>query len=180
MDREIVVAALLKAAGGELTGSVRFQKAVYLLDQLGLDTGFRYKYHHYGPFSPDLDTAVADAKALSYVQEDFGHRQIDGARYSVFKLNPADSDLPEHIGQLDGEDLKEHLQRFVEADVTVLELAATAHWLAAEEGLDDWQDELRRRKPIRAQGGRLVRALELLRDVGLPPAKADEEPESGL
>jgi len=180
MDREVVVATLLKAAGGELTGSVRFQKAVYLLDQLGLDTGFRYEYQNYGPFSPDLDNAVADAKALSYVQEYIGRREIDGARYSTFKLNPNDTDLPVHIGQLGLEDLKEHLQKFVNADVTVLELAATAHWLAAEERIDDWQDELLRRKTIRAQGDRLERALELLRDVGLPPAAADIEPQSEL
>ena len=180
MDREVVVAALLKAAGGQLTGTVRFQKAVYLLDQLGLDTGFRYKYHNYGPFSPDLDNAVADAKALSYVQEDIGHREIDGARFSTFRLNPDDTDLPVHIGRLDLEDLRQHLQKFVEADITVLELAATAHWLAAQEGLDDWEDELLRRKTVRAQGDRLVRALDLLRDIGLPPAAADAEPQSGI
>jgi len=40
---------LLKAADGELVGKVRLQKTVYLLDQIGMGSGFTYEYHHYGP-----------------------------------------------------------------------------------------------------------------------------------
>ena len=39
--------------------------------------------------------------------------------------------------------------------------------------LDDWRDELRRRKGPKVKGDRLDRALALLRDVGLPPATED-------
>ena len=54
-EREDVVAAIVEAAGGQLTGRVRLQKAVYLLDHVGLNSGFEYDYHNYGPYSRDLD-----------------------------------------------------------------------------------------------------------------------------
>ena len=79
MEREEIVAALLKASGGQLVGRVRLQKTVYLLDRLGLESGFDYDYHHYGPFSRDIDNAVADAEAFELVEERFGRRQLDGA-----------------------------------------------------------------------------------------------------
>lgn len=170
MQRETVVATLLKAAGGELVGRVRLQKVTYLLDQLGLKSGFHYDYHHYGPFSRDLDNAVADAEAFGLVEEQFAHRQVDGARYSVFRLKHDSEALPRRIGQLDQATLERLLQTFAAANVTVLELAATANWLSEEEGRADWREELRRRKGSKADGGRLEAALDLLRQVGLPPS----------
>ena len=173
MEREKIVAALLKASGGQLVGRVRLQKTAYLLDRLGLESGFHYDYHHYGPFSQDLDNAVADAEAFGLVEEEFGRRHVDGARFSIFKLTADDFELPGNIGQLNEAALKRHLQRFAEANVTVLELAATANWLAEEEERNDWQEALRRRKGRKVEGGRLDRALALLRDIDLLPATAD-------
>ena len=173
MEREEIVVALLKAAGGQLVGRVRLQKVVYLLDQLGLESGFRYDYHHYGPFSRDLDNAVADAEAFGLVDEKFGRRQVDGARYSIFKLTAAGFESPATIDRLNEAALGRCLQTFAGATVTVLELAATANWLAEEEDREEWQEALRRRKGPKVGGGRLDRALDLLRDVGLPPAIAD-------
>ena len=170
MEREEVVAALLKAAGGELIGRVRLQKAAYLLDRLGLESGFRYSYHHYGPFSRDLDNAVADAKAFELVEEEFERRQVDGARYSIFRLADDNFESPVKISQLDEAVLAGHLQTFANANVTVLEVAATANWLVEQEKREDWREALRRRKGLKVEGGRLDRALALLRELGLPPA----------
>ena len=172
MEREEIVAALLKAAGGELVGRVRLQKAVYLLDRLGLESGFRYDYHHYGPFSRDLDNAVADAEAFELVEEAFGRRQVDGARYSIFRLTADNRELPAKIGRLDQAELERYLRIFAAATVTVLELAATANWLVEVERRDDWKKALRRRKGPKVEGGRLEQALDLLRKIGLPPAGA--------
>ena len=173
MEREEIVAALLKAAGGELVGRVRLQKAVYLLDRLGLESGFRYDYHHYGPFSRDLDNAVADAEAFGLVEEAFGRRQVDGARYSIFRLTADNLELPAKIGRLDEAELGRYLRTFAAATVTVLELAATANWLVEVERRDDWKKALHRRKGPKVEGGRLERALDLLHKIGLPPAGAD-------
>ena len=80
---------------------------------------------------------------------------------------------PSNTGQLNETVLERYLKTFVEADVTVLELAATANWLVEEERRDDWQEALRRRKGPKVEGGRLDRAEALLRKVGLPLTTAD-------
>ena len=60
-EREDIVAAIVAAAGGRLTSRVRLQKVVYLLDRLGLHSGFDFDYYNYGPYSRDLDNATVDA-----------------------------------------------------------------------------------------------------------------------
>src|SRR5882757_4316052 len=53
---------------------------------------------------------------------------------------------------------------------TVLELAATIHWLSVIEGISDWKNELIRRKGAKTHNNRDQQAVELLRTLGLPPA----------
>ncbi len=152
-----------------LIGRIRMQKIAYLLRQLGYEEarGFTFSYHHYGPYSRDLDSAIVDAEAFKRIREERRHRQSDGASYSVFTL-------PE---EAEGEtcELPESYRKYVRdlagEKPTVLELAATAHWLSEVEGVDDWAAEIRKRKGWKAKGGRLKRALDLLGRLGLPPAK---------
>ena len=179
MEREKIVAALLKAAGGKLDSRTRVQRSAYLLDQLGLDSGFHYDYGHYGPSSRDLDNALADAKADGLVKEKFVRRRIDGVRYTIFELTPDGFGLPARSGQLNEAAIKRYMQMFAQTNVAVLELAASANWLAEQEGREDWQETLRRRKGRKAEGGRLDRALALLRNAKLPPATADANKAEG-
>jgi hypothetical protein len=53
---------------------------------------------------------------------------------------------------------------------TVLELAATIHWLAFIEEIEDWRSELRRRKGVKTEQGRADSALALLGELGIAPA----------
>ena len=55
---------------------------------------------------------------------------------------------------------------------TVLELAATIHWLAVYEKRLDWQEELVVRKGVKTENGRDKEALNLLGELKLPPAVA--------
>lgn len=169
-EREDVVAAVVSAAGGRLTGRVRLQKTVYLLDQLGLNTGFSYEYYHYGPYSRDLDNATADAKAFDLIEEEFDHRVSDRAMYSVF-LSKGEV-KPEAFGGLDRARTEELVGLFARTNVTVLELAATIDWLWRNEACSDWRGEITRRKGVKVQGGRLEKAEELLAKIGLPPPQA--------
>ncbi|HSK40498.1 MAG TPA: hypothetical protein VK943_12095 [Arenibaculum sp.] len=50
---------------------------------------------------------------------------------------------------------------------TVLELAATIHWLCEKERVEDWCKELKIRKPSKADDERIDQALELLRELKL-------------
>jgi uncharacterized protein YwgA len=166
-DRENVVAAVVEAAGGRLTGRVRLQKMVYLLDLHGLNSGFPFEYHHYGPYSRDVDIATADAKAFLPFEETFDHRSSDGARYSIFTFK---GQAPvEAFGPLGKEKALELGERLRGVNVTVLELAATVDWLWRVEKVSDWRREVARRKNVKVQNGRLEKAIELLRDLGHPP-----------
>ena len=62
------------------------------------------------------------------------------------------------------------VKRLANENVTVLELAATVHWLVTYERIKDWEGEIRRRKGTKNDNGRLVRAVELLCNLGLAPA----------
>lgn len=165
-EPEHYVADILCAAGGRLVSRIRLQKIAYLLDQLGAASGFGYSYHHYGPYSRDLDSAILDADAFGLVEEQYGYRKSDGARYSVFVNRSA------YKGYtcLKDDNLQEITKRLALQNVTVLELAATAHWLAEVEQVDDWKAEIRRRKGSKTDNGRLEEATKLLATVGLPPA----------
>jgi len=169
-EREKAVADIVAATGGRLVSRVRLQKLAYLLDQLGARSGFNYVYHHYGPYSRDLDAAIFDAEADKLVEEQIEHRQSDGARYSIFvALSPADSP---GFSYLSDPKLRERARELAAKPVTVLELAATAHWLAHTEKVDDWRTEIVRRKGTKTGAGRLDEAFKLLTELGLPPAAA--------
>jgi uncharacterized protein YwgA len=169
---EDVVAAVLAAAGGKLIGRVRLQKSVYLLDQLGLNSGFDYDYHHYGPYSRDLDSALLDAKAFKLVDEKSDYRRSDGAAYSIFELlDPTVKD--EAFGYLDRDQAGSLVGKFASTNITVLELAATVDWLWRKEGYKDWRSEITKRKGIKVQNGRLDKAIELLHEIQLPPPASE-------
>jgi uncharacterized protein YwgA len=169
IEREDIVAAVVAAAGGELTSRIRLQKSVYLLDRLGLDSGFDYDYYHYGPYSRDLDNAAADAKAFDLVDEHFAYRVSDGARYSIFRLKRDVQPKAQAYGGLGEEKAGEFARRFAKTNVTILELAATIDWLWHEEKISDWRSEVKKRKTVKTEGGRLDRAVELLHELNLSP-----------
>lgn len=166
-EREDIVIAVIAAAGGRLTGRVRLQKVVYLLDQLGLSSELRFSYHHYGPFSDDLAHSVEAAKASGTIEEELAYRQSDGIQYSVFStIGEADLTPFESMGR---DRAQAALAKLLPASVTVLELAATAHWLWQHEKVSDWKAEIRRRKGVKTADGRLEKAIALLGELGLPP-----------
>ncbi len=167
IEREEHVAAIVDAAGGRLVSRIRLQKIAYLLERLGMESGFAYQYHHYGPYSRDLDNAVLDAKAFGYVAEKFDHRRSDGARYSIFELTKKpQTDVFDRLGAYN---VKTIVRKLADSNVTVLELAATAHWLAAEEKVPDWRKEILARKGSKTENCRLEKALVLLSELGLAP-----------
>jgi hypothetical protein len=175
IEPEDKVAAILNAAGGKLVSRVRLQKTVYLLEQLGLDSYFTYEYHHFGPYSRDLDLAIGDARALGVVREEIHHRASDGASYSVFVLADPGSAKEEALGTLGRTRAAELVRKFAETHVTVLELAATVDWLWRDEGYADWRTEIARRKPMKVGNGRLDRAVALLQELSLPPPDPKSE-----
>jgi len=166
IEPEDHVAEIVAAAGGKLVSRIRLQKIAYLLDQLGAASDFDYVYYHYGPFSRDLENAILDAEAFDLVKEEQVHRASDGARYSIFTLNRQ----VEEFKVLTDPRLRVLAQQLAGENVTVLELAATAHWLVTYEHIADWETEIKRRKGTKNDGGRLEKAKNLLRQLRLEPA----------
>jgi uncharacterized protein YwgA len=80
----IEVSSLVAMADGEIVGKIRLQKTVYLLDQIGLNSGFSYEYFHYGPYSSDLADKVEDELIFSGLQAITRRRAGDGVPYVVY------------------------------------------------------------------------------------------------
>lgn len=161
---------LLEAAGGEMVGKVRLQKSVYLLDQLGAESGFVYDYHHYGPYSEELADEVESDVIFGQISEVVRRRVSDGVPYSVFCLAELDEpDEVDRVGELPFDEARDALTSMDNCSATVLELAATIHWLSHVEQIENWRDELVRRKGIKTEHGRMNEALRLLTDLGLEP-----------
>ncbi|MDR6954683.1 uncharacterized protein YwgA [Ancylobacter sp. 3268] len=161
----IELRSLVAAAGGEIVGRIRLQKLVYLLDQLDLGSGFSYAYHHYGPYSAELAEEVGDEVVLGRLDEETRYRRGDGVPYVVYKStgeeDAAAAAIRRHFGAQLGE--------MQSCSATVLELAATIHWLAFKEECEDWRGELVRRKTVKTENGRTDQALALLAKLGLSP-----------
>jgi len=161
----IDVPRLIRAAGGEIVGKVRLQKMVYLLDQLGVQTEFSFSYHHYGPYSDDLAEVVEDDVIFGRVKAE-RRRRSDGVPYVVYRAAPGDAASESVFEQ---PKINAALQAMQRSSATVLELAATIHWLAFVEKVGNWEAELVRRKGIKTEEGREGKALALLKSLQIAP-----------
>jgi uncharacterized protein len=163
------IPSLVVAAGGEIVGKIRLQKVFYLLDQMGLNSGFSYQYFHYGPYSEDLAERVEDDVIFGHLNADQRRRLSDGVPYLAYSAK-ASGDGDALGTRIPFDRIQAALVEMQRRSATVLELAATIHWLAVMEGIPDWKTELVRRKGAKTHNNRDQQAVELLRTLGLPPA----------
>ena len=159
------IPALIRAAGDEIGGKVRLQKLVYLLDQMGMKSGFSFEYRHYGPYSADLEDQVKEDIHNKRIDSETRRRQSDGVAYTIYRL-PEGAHRSWHNISLD-EKFQEAAAKMQRHSATVLELAATIHWLVEAEECEDWRKELKRRKGAKTEEGREEQALGLLSELGL-------------
>lgn len=155
-------AEIVRDAGGHIVGRTRLQKIAYLLEIAGLGAGFPFRYKHYGPYSEQLADAAQTARIVGLLDEQ-ETSAMWGGLYSTYssRVQP-DHSVPEARRRL--------AQEMVNVDAVELELAATALFLAYERFPDPW-GETERRKPDKADGGRLERARQLyhrLRSIPTP------------
>ncbi|RWP18202.1 MAG: hypothetical protein EOR00_12620 [Mesorhizobium sp.] len=151
---------LVRDSGGRVVGRTRLQKIGYILSASGLDDAFQFSYKHYGPFSEDLATATREAKLLGLMKET---EQVAawGGSYSIFQ---AQEPIPAEV-----QPARRNLANLAaQADSVELELAATALFLS-KEGIEDPWEETERRKPEKADQGRLEAAKELYQQLRAIP-----------
>jgi hypothetical protein len=155
-------AAIVRDAGGYIVGRTKLQKIAFFLEVAGVGSGFPFRYKHYGPYSELLATAAQHAAALRLITENASVANWGGQYSTFYTQMPADPSTHPARARL--------AQEMVNADAVELELAATAAFLAYERVPDPWA-ETARRKPEKAEGGRLEQAKQLywrLRQVPTP------------
>lgn len=153
-ENAVKTAAIVRDAGGRVIGRTKLQKVAYLLTVAGLEGGFSFSYKHYGPYSEDLAIAARDGDLLGLLNET--EQQASwGGTYSTYVVS-AQPDPDGHPAR------RRLASEAAAADAVELELAATAVFLSREGYSDPW-DETARRKPEKAENGRLDRAKALYR-----------------
>lgn len=162
-----LILAVLQAAGGEIVGKIRFQKIVYLLEQLGLKSGLPFSYHHYGPYSEELANDIDFSQIIDGSISEEPRTTSNGFTFTAYKLMPAFSSARERVGDLDFINAQNLVSRMKSETSVVIELAATIHWLKEKEKVSDWEAELVRRKTSKATSENISRAKDLLEKVGL-------------
>ncbi|WP_224406709.1 hypothetical protein [Afifella sp. IM 167] len=165
VDRLAPVAHIIDDAGGEIVGRTKLQKTAYLLTLAGFENRFRFGYKHYGPFSEDLAEAAELAAAFELISEQQKPASWGGS-YSVYAAKAAGCTVPAgRVGLAEAA---------AKSDAILLELAATAAYLAQEGRPKPWE-ETARRKPDKAAEGRLDSAKALYAE--LRAASDDALPE---
>lgn len=159
-----LIASIIKAGDGSIVGRIRIQKIFYLLEQLGMESGLSFSYYHYGPYSEDLSSAIEFAKVTELEEK---REDTDYGFYSIFSLKTDTFVPPKAVGKLSWEQTQELVQTMKAETSTVLELAATIHWLKQKEHVLDWNKELKARKGAKAEDERIDKAVTLLETIGL-------------
>jgi len=153
-----IVLAVIAAADGQIVGRIRLQKIFYLLEQLGLESNFRFSYHHYGPYSSEL----SDALFQDAIQEE----PEQGSFGNVYFTYSTEGDPPaSNVGRISPAELQSTIRRMKCTSSVIIELAATMHWLIEKEKVGDWKTELKARKPGKATDERICQAKALLEDI---------------
>jgi uncharacterized protein YwgA len=162
MSLERIVTDVVALNGGQLAGRTRLQKTIYLLDQLGMNSGAAFIYHHYGPFSSD----VVSAWEFSEVMHDFRTTKRPG-NYGSYTLFESNETAHDQIGGLDQDEVRSVLSKLRGVSDIVLELAATIVFLKRNGYERSAEQEVAIRKPLKATPERLTRAQTLIAELRL-------------
>ena len=161
-DFRLLAGVIAAHAGREVVGRTRLQKEVMLLQRLGLPTSYSYSIHFYGPYSDGLNAELRLLRDLGLLEERAEVSAATGNEYYILSA-PADAERPEVAPFL------RWIRRFEqEKDPVVLELAATYDAFRADADHATAVRRLRDKKGRKCGGGREGKALDLLRELGLP------------
>jgi hypothetical protein len=133
-----------------------------LLENCELGSGFEFTYYNFGPFSRDVEEATDFAVISDRIDQ---HKNVGNHGVQYFEFVSVE-DVPEKLGNLDSETIKDYLERMGSYSSIELELAATIAFLN-NGGLDkDLVDEkIVELKPAKATNDKLKRAHDLLTEL---------------
>ena len=165
IDASGAICAVVSSAGGKLVGKTRLQKTCFVLEMAGVGFGFSFSYHYYGPYSDEVSEAAYEAKLDGLVNEVEETAQW-GGKYSIYLTASSVVDESEFAAAR-----RKIVSIANRANPVDLEIAATAAFIRAEEHVQDYWAETRRRKPQKATDGVIASAKKLwseLREVQVP------------
>jgi uncharacterized protein len=162
-QRWMALEQIVALNGGVLVGKTRLQKTIYLLQSKGLNIGYDFEYHHYGPYSEGVAEDIKWAEFLGQLtgRPEMGFHDVP---YTVFETK---SLPPNSILGSSSDAVKSILGILEKHSAVVLELAATLLFLRKNGYATDSEEELKVRKPSKAAPERLEKARGLLRELNL-------------
>jgi uncharacterized protein YwgA len=165
----VTLAGVLKFVP-ELKGRIRIQKALYLLKRCGM-TGLRrvgFDLQSYGPFSPEVASALQEGVAAGYFTEDAQSPGEDWQNYS-YRLNKDGEELAAEIDVAALGLIDTIAKRVAHEHWLALELASTIDFVAQEEKISQAQaiERVVSLKP--STGAYLDKAVKVLEDLSLVP-----------
>jgi len=83
-DLSLLVPIIKMISEYQSPGKKALQKLVYLVERKGLDLGYDYSIHYYGPYSSELDYAVHSLEMQGITTTDYVARDLSlrGNQYS--------------------------------------------------------------------------------------------------
>ncbi len=119
----------LVSIAGKIDGRIKFQKMVYILQCKGAGFEEWFKYHHYGPYSLDLQLEIDELVCNDQLSEDFD----DGSGSYSYSIS-ADGGRPEVLKRFEA-----LISLLNKASSSILELVGTIFFLRVEENITDNQ-----------------------------------------
>lgn len=106
----------------EIRGRKRLQKMIHLLKSAGTEFSFKYRYHHYGPYSSQLQSEMDELVKQGFVSE----KQVSGAyQYSITDRGQTFKTLLETDGDYSFAINETVFNELVEKDTQFLEMFST-------------------------------------------------------
>lgn len=86
---------VLRELGGAIPGRIAFQKIIYLLQAMGTDLEYHYKWHYFGPYSEELAITLNKLHFEGLLNDEISRIELeseDAARIYVMnsQLSPED------------------------------------------------------------------------------------------
>ena len=158
MDNLNAVSTIVKLNGGTLIGKTRLQKTIYFLEVANLGFGMHFDYHHYGPYSEELSSAIEDEIFLGNLRSEQKktNQGFEYTEFSVLDFENKNSDKEDKAVQI--------LSTLKKYDSISVELAATADFLRRSNFSEYWA-ETEALKPSKSTPERLSKARKLLSEL---------------
>ena len=152
MIQQASLLLLLDAWGGLIAGRTTLQKRIYFLGEL-LDQDFGFGPHYYGPYSPQIESAMGQLVGMGLVREvsnaygGTGQTAFERRRYD-YQLTEDGKTIIDEIRKDSPDDIGgivkslDRIKAADDLDYMTLSIAAKAHYILKAEGVPMHPDDV--------------------------------------